>query len=99
MAYSTSLNNKYYNSEDFTVVGFDGEHFYLQTHQKDTVKIDIQFTNHFKPFYDMTVHKAQGMTINNDYAIYEYDSMKHDMLYAALTRTSKEEYDNFCDIK
>ena len=47
----------------------------------------------------MTVHKAQGMTINNDYAVYGYDRMKHDMLYVALTRTSKEEYVNFCDIK
>ena len=36
----------------------------------------------------MTVHKAQGMTINNDYAIYEYDRIIHDMLYVALTRTS-----------
>ena len=25
--------------------------------------------------------------------------MKHGMLYVALTRTSKEEYVNFCDIK
>ena len=25
--------------------------------------------------------------------------MKHDMLYVALTRTPKEEYVNFCDIK
>ena len=47
----------------------------------------------------MAVHKAQGMTINNDCAIYEYDRMRHDMLYVALTRTSKEEYVNFCDIK
>ena len=47
----------------------------------------------------MTVHKTQGMTINKPYAIYEYDRMKHDMLYVALTRTSKEEYVNFCDIK
>ena len=47
----------------------------------------------------MTVHKAQGMTINNDYAVYGYDRMKHDMLYVALTRTSKEEYVNFCGIK
>ena len=37
----------------------------------------------------MAVHKAQGMTINNAYAIHEYDRMKHDMLYVALTRTSK----------
>ena len=47
----------------------------------------------------MAVHKAQGMTINSDYAIYEYDRMKHGMLYVALTRTSKEEYVNFRDIK
>ena len=39
------------------------------------------------------------MTIDKPYSIYEYDKMKHDMLYAALTRTSKEEYVNFCDIK
>ena len=61
-----------------------------KAHKKDTVNIDIKFTNHFKPFYAMTVHKAQGMTINSDYAIYEYDRMTHDMLYVALTRTSKE---------
>ena len=47
----------------------------------------------------MTVHKAQGVTINNADAMFEYDRMKHDMLYVALTRTSKEEYANFCDIK
>ena len=40
---------------------------FIEKHpKKDTVKIDIKFTNHFKPFYAMTVHKAQGMTINSD---------------------------------
>ena len=92
MAFKTSLNNEYYNSEDFIVVGFDDEHFYSKTHKKDTVKIHIKFTNHFKPLYAMAAHKAQGMTTNNDYAIYEYERMKHDMLYVALTRTSKEEF-------
>ena len=89
MAYTTSLNKKYYNSEDFIVVDFDDDYFYLKTTKKDTIKIDIKSTNHFKPLYAMTVHKAQGMTINKPYAIYEYDRMKHDMLYVALTRTSK----------
>ena len=46
----------------------------------------------------MTVHKAQGMTINRPYSIYEYNRMQHDMLYVALTRTSKKEYVNFCGI-
>ena len=67
--------------------------------KKDTLKIDIKPTNHFKPLCAMTIHKAQGMTIHSDYAIYEYDRMRHDMLYVALARTSKEEYANFCDIK
>ena len=73
--------------------------FILKTSKKDTVNIDIKFTNHFEPYYAMTVHKAQGMTIHNDYAVYGYDRMKHDMLYVALTRTSKEDYVNSCDIK
>ena len=98
MAYRTSLNKKHYNSEDFIVVDFDDDYIYLK-HKKDTVKIDIKYTNHFKPFYAMTIHKAQGMTISNAYAIYEYDRMKHNMLYVALTRTSKEEYVNLCDTK
>ena len=88
MSYTSSLNNTYYNSDDFIVVDVDDDYLYLNTTKKDTVKIDIKFTNHFKPLYAMTVHKAQGMTINKPYAIYEYDRMKHDMSYVALTRTS-----------
>ena len=99
MAYRSSLIKKYHNSENFIVVDFGDEYFYLKTPSGDTIKIDIKYTNHFKPFYAMTIHKAQGMSINKDYAIYEYDRMKHNMLYVALTRTSKEEYVNFCDIK
>ena len=45
----------------------------------------------------MTVHKAQGMTINRPYSIYEYNRMQHDMLYVDLTRASKKEYVNFCE--
>ena len=99
MAYRTSLNKKYYNSDGFVVVDFDDEYFYLKTPSGDTVKIDIQFTNHFEPLYAITIHRAQGMTINKPYAIYGHGKMKHDMLYVALTKTSKEEYVNFCDIK
>ena len=73
MAYRTSLNNKYYNSEDFIAVDLDDEYFYLKTADDVTIKIDIKFTNHFKPLYGITVHKAQGMTIDKPYSIYEYD--------------------------
>ena len=89
MAYRTSLNKKYYISEYFIVVDFDDEYFYLKTRSGDTIKIDIEFTNHFKLLYAITVHKTQGMTIDKPYGIYEYAKMKDDMLYVALTRTSK----------
>ena len=60
--------------------------------------VELKFTNHFKPMYGITVHKAQGMTIDKPYSIYEYDRMAHDMLYVSLTRTQKKEYVNFCKI-
>ena len=99
MAYRTNLNKKYYSSEDFIVVDFDDEYFCLKTPSGDTIKIGIKCTNHFKPLCGTTVHKAQGMTTDKPYSIYEYGKMKHDMLYVALTRTSKEEYANFCNTK
>ena len=65
MAYRTSLNKKYDNSEDFIVVDSDDEYIYLKTADDVTIKIDIKFTNHFKLLYCITVHKAQGMTMIN----------------------------------
>ena len=60
--------------------------------------IDIQLTNHFKPAFALTVHKAQGMTINKPYIIYEHNKMRSDMLYVCLTRTKQKEFVNFCEI-
>ena len=61
--------------------------------------VDSKITNCFKPMCAITVHKAQGMTINKPYSIYEYKRMKHYMFYVCLTRTSKQEYVSFCDIQ
>ena len=49
MTYRTSLNKKYYNSEDFIAVDVDDEYFYLKTADDVTIKIDIKLTNHSKP--------------------------------------------------
>ena len=54
------------------------------------LNIELKFTNHFKPMYGITVHKAQGMTIDKPYSIYEYDRMAHDMLYVSSTKTQKK---------
>ena len=98
MAYKSN-GKKYYNSEDFTVKSFDDEYMcLLNDFDNSEINVELKFTNHFKPMYAMAVHKAQGMTINRPYSIYEYNRMQHDMLYVALTRTSKNEYVNFCGI-
>ena len=70
----------------------------LNDFDNSEINIELKLTNHFEPMCAMTVHKAQGMTINRPYSIYEYNRMQHDMLYVALTRTSKKEYVNFCGI-
>ena len=63
------------------------------------IVVDWKLINCVKPRYAITCHKAQGMTINQPYSIYEYQIIKHDMLYVCLTRPSKQEYVNFCDIQ
>ena len=70
----------------------------LNDFDNSEINVELKFTNPFKPMYAMTVHKAQGMTINRPYSIYEYNRMQHDMLYVALTRTSKKYYVTFCGI-
>ena len=62
---------------------------FFRTADGVTKRIDIKFTNHFKPLYGIAVHKAQGMTTDKPYSIYGYSEMKHDMVYVALARTSK----------
>jgi len=86
-----AMANKYYNSEDFTVKSFGDKYMcLLNDFDSSEINIEMKFTNHFKSLYAMTVHKAQGMTINRPYSIYEYNRMQHDRLHVALTRTSKK---------
>ena len=100
MAYRSGASKTYLNSEEFVVKSFNKDKMRLeQTDTNNEIEVDLKFTSHFKPMYAMTVHKAQGMTINEPYSIYEYKRMKDDMLYVALTRTSKKEFVNFCDIQ
>ena len=101
MAYKTAGSgvNRVFNSEEFIVKSFNDKHMILTKTDDDTdVKLEIKNTNIFKPIYGITVHKAQGMTITRPYSIYEYEKMRHDMLYVSLTRTSAKEHVNFCKV-
>ena len=98
MAYTN--NKQFYNSEDFIVKTFNEETMTLINDTDNSeITVDLKLTKCFKPMYAITAHKAQGATFNKPYSIYEYKRMKHDMLYVCLTRTSKQEYVNFCDIQ
>ena len=87
-------NKLCHNSEDYIVKSFNETTMTLinGTDNSEVVVVVLPqiITNCFKPMYAITCHKAQGMTINQPYGIYEYKRMKHDMLYVCLTRTSKQ---------
>eukprot|EP00971_Amphidinium_carterae_P118671 2351154-Amphidinium_carterae.1 len=88
MAYKT-FRKLHYNSEEFEVADFDEkqiELLYEDGEETHTIKIDRNATIDCKPIYAITVHKTQGMTIYKPYSIYEYNMMKSNMLYVALTR-------------
>lgn len=94
-----SNGTRYYISEHCVVKQFDGTYMCLFNDVANSEhNLVLTFTDHFKPLYAMTFRKAPGMTINRPYIIYEYSRMQHDMLHAAVTRTSKTDYASFCDI-
>ncbi len=52
---------------------------------------------HFKPYYAITTHKVQGMTIDRPFTIYQKEVMNSSMLYVSLTRTTQMSLVNFAD--
>ena len=60
MAYKSN-GKTYYNSEDFAVNSFGDKYMcLLNEFDSSEINIEFKFTNHFKPMYAMTVHKAHG---------------------------------------
>jgi len=110
VAYKTPRSLIYSNAETLTVEGWKKKKININEHDKDIIEIElknddgdiIKITSDkmvdFRPAYSLTVHKAQGMSIDRPYTIYEHEKMEHAMLYVALTRTRKMECVNFGDI-
>ena len=86
--------------KEFVVKSFTKDKMRLeQTDTNNEIELDPKCSSHFKPMCAMTAHKAQGIAINEPYSIYEYNRMRSDMLYVALTRTTNKDFVNFCDIE
>jgi hypothetical protein len=110
MAYKTPRNLAYSNAETLIVNGWKTGTININGHDKQIINIELKNDDgeiinvtsdkmvDFRPSFCLTVHKAQGMSIDRPYTIYEHEKMAHDMLYVALTRTRKLEYINFGNI-
>ena len=87
-----------YASADFTMKSFDDKNMRsIYDFDNTEGRVELKVMNYFKPMCAMTVYTAQGMAINRPYSICEYKRTQHDVLYVALTRTSKQGYVKFCD--
>jgi hypothetical protein len=88
MAYKTHPEQVFTNSEELEIKTWTDNTLTLVNDEKKIIDIDIKYTTIFKPAFAMTVHKSQGSTFTRPYSIYEYKTMKHRMLYVAITRAN-----------
>jgi len=82
----------YYKSEIYFVKDITNNSYIIKNNMKE-IKIPKINIKDFNSGYCITIHKAQGLTINEVYTIHEYDIIKKDdrLNYVALSRrtTSK----------
>jgi hypothetical protein len=85
---------EYKNGEIYHIIGIEGSTVILRDgwDESETTEIkliiDINKLKHFKANYAMTITKGQGLTIKQEYSIYEWDMpyiMSYD-IYRALSR-------------
>lgn len=85
---STVNKQLYVNNEWFKVVRIENNMIHIKSVRNNVITIDIEtFLKDFRIAYALTVHKAQGMTFDFEYTIYEYDRMTDRMLYTAVSRS------------
>ena len=77
---------------------FNTMEFLVESISEDTFEIDGQqfdlktFSQSFIPSFCVTVHKYQGVDINEPYNIFDVEKMDKKLLYTALSRTTKYNY-------
>ena len=65
---------------------------------KDKLEISVeQFQLYFWVNYCSTMHRVQGDSIDRPFTIHEWNRIKKDMRYTAISRTTKKECINVID--
>ena len=86
------------NGEEFYVKEFSQTTITINSTYQDLV-IDIDdFGSLFYPAYCLTIHKSQGCTFDKPYSIYEWDVLDEKLKYVAMSRATKKENINFCEL-
>lgn len=93
LAYKNNFKNNYLNSETFTVKSFTNDKLFLLNEDKEIINIPMGKSIDFRPFYAITSYKAQGISIEKEYTIYDIcqrdkdlDNLIHG--YVCLTRAT-----------
>ena len=95
IAIETDINKEYYNNQDFRVVKYNEKDVVKYVLLEDVITekriwiSHLQLLKHFDYSYAITAHRAQGSTIREKYAIWEYDKMDSvNWRYTALSRAT-----------
>ncbi len=77
------------NNEEFKVINVANK---SMTIKNDRLEVDISHKhfNHFDLAYCITTHVNQGSTYDLPYSIYEYQYFDQPLLYASMSRSTKE---------
>lgn len=97
---ANETHNDYVNCEDFVVQCFDKKKVIIKNSRHCLEITREELMKSFKPYYAITVHKAQGDTFDFPFTIYEYRTLHKkgsNFLYTALSRSTSIKHINLVD--
>jgi len=88
-----------WNNECFTIAQIQPKTGLMIISDGEFKKLEIKFGDFqrlFRPAYCVTIHCAQGKTINRPYSIHEWAKLDGRLKYVALSRSTSRENINLC---
>ena len=88
IACRTRKGDGFVNSDEGKIMKVNDKNVIVKIEGVDNeIELDYdEFGKSFYPAYCITVHKSQGITIEEDYTIYDWDRMDDRLKYVGLSR-------------